>query len=122
MTTSSGQRLCDSRLRNPTSTPAWRAAGDEAITRLAKNTAAGSSSGTPAATTDQSGHRTTSVRTGRAVTPLAPHGTDALQPARRRRRPPHPQPATTKARVACAPRHGVLLLRQPLVGRAGARA
>ena len=42
-----------------------RAAGEVATTRLAWNTAAGSSSGTPAATIGQSAHRTTSVRTAR---------------------------------------------------------
>src|SRR6187401_2199160 len=98
MTTSSGHRLCDSRRRNPTSTPAARAAGDEETTRFAKNTAAGSSSDTPAATTDQSGHRTTKVRTGGDVMLIATSATGALLPAHRRLRHLRRLPGATRAR------------------------
>ena len=73
-TTSDGQRDCASRRRWCRTMSCSRAAGDMAATRLAWKTAAGSSSGTPAATIGQSPQRTTSVRTAAPSSARQPHG------------------------------------------------
>src|SRR2546423_14880314 len=89
-------------------TPSRRAVGELATTRLAKNTAAGSCSGTPAAITGQSGHLTTSVRT--AVMRWRPATDERLRALRRW---PHLRPlrATTVPPGGDEPRPVVQSLR-----------
>ena len=89
-TSNSGQHPCASRRRCPDRTPAIAAAGDLAITRLARSTAAGTVGATPAATTGQSGHHTVTIL-GTITRPAR---------ARRVRRSPRWSPVVIVAAVA----------------------
>ena len=72
MIRSVGQIRWASRRRWPWRTPAAAAAGVRATIRLAWSTATGSCGDAPAATTDQSGQRTTASRGGESRRDAAP--------------------------------------------------
>ena len=91
MTTSSGQRPCASLRRRPITTPSWRAASEQAITRLAATTATGSEAGgprpppaSPGTTRPESGCRPPSTSGGGRGARLVAAG-----PLVRRMRPRH---------------------------------